>query len=218
MASVGDDRDPTPGGDDMSALPVEEEPIEAAPSSRVWPVPPPEGWTADDLDRIPDLPPHTELIDGSLVFVSPQLEFHELLMSVLQVGLRTNCPSDLRVRREMGITITEKNRPEPDVAVIDAEAVGEEKSSYPPDAVRLAVEVVSKESQERDRKRKPLLYAEAGIPHFWRVEKVNGEPVVYVYELDPATEQYALTGIHRERLKLTVPFDIDIDLTEVHRI
>ncbi|MDQ0763417.1 hypothetical protein QFZ32_003538 [Streptomyces canus] len=37
-----------------------------------WPIPPPEGWTADDLDRIPGLPPHTELIDGSLVFMSPQ--------------------------------------------------------------------------------------------------------------------------------------------------
>lgn len=29
-----------------------------------WPIPPTEGWTADDLDRIPGLPPHTELIDG----------------------------------------------------------------------------------------------------------------------------------------------------------
>ena len=37
-----------------------------------WPVPPVGGWTADDLDRLPNLPPHTELIDGSLVFVSPQ--------------------------------------------------------------------------------------------------------------------------------------------------
>jgi hypothetical protein len=41
-----------------------------------WPMPPEGGWTADDLDRLPNLPPHTELIDGSLVFVSPQTLFH----------------------------------------------------------------------------------------------------------------------------------------------
>lgn len=41
------------------------EPI-AGHSSR-WPVPPQDGYTVDDLFTLPDLPPHTELIDGSLV-------------------------------------------------------------------------------------------------------------------------------------------------------
>ncbi|MEW2387318.1 hypothetical protein AB0933_03030 [Streptomyces venezuelae] len=46
--------------------------VEPEASGPTWPVPPKGGWTADDLDRLPNLPPHTELIDGSLVFVSPQ--------------------------------------------------------------------------------------------------------------------------------------------------
>jgi hypothetical protein len=33
-----------------------------------------------------------------------------------------------------------------------------------------------------------------------------------VYELDPTTKKYALSGIHHDRLRLTVPFGIDIDL------
>ncbi|MBA9006581.1 hypothetical protein HNR21_005463 [Actinomadura cellulosilytica] len=41
--------------------------------------------------------------------------------------------------------------------------------------------------------------------------------MVYVYELDPATECYALTGIHHDRLKVSVPYDIEIDLTRVGR-
>ncbi|WP_396992343.1 hypothetical protein [Nonomuraea phyllanthi] len=41
------------------------------PSLPDWVFPPPGGFTAEDLDHIPDLPAHTELIDGSLVFVSP---------------------------------------------------------------------------------------------------------------------------------------------------
>jgi hypothetical protein len=47
------------------------------------------------------------------------------------------------------------------------------------------------------------------------VENVSGRPTVYVYELDPATHAYALTGIHHDRLKITMPFDIDIDLAEI---
>ncbi len=49
------------------------------------------------------------------------------------------------------------------------------------------------------------------------MEKNDGLPTVFVYELDPATNTYAVTGIHHDRLKLSVPFDIDVDLTEVAR-
>lgn len=83
----------------------------------------------------------------------------------------------------------------------------------------LAAEVLSPDSETRDRERKPQLYARAGIRHFWRVETgEDGRPIVFVYELDPATAAYGLTGIHHDRLKLTVPFDIDIDLTEIDRL
>jgi len=145
-----------------------------------WVMPPPEGFTAEDLDRLADLPPHTELIDGSLVFVSPQASFH----SVIHAG-----------------------------ADIPPESTALHASD-----VMLAVEVVAPDSEERDRERKPELYAKAGLPHFWRVENCSGRPTVYVYELDPATHAYALTGIHHDRLKVTVPFDIEIDLTEIDRL
>ena len=36
-----------------------------------------EGWFAEDLDRLPEAPRHTELIDGALVFLmSPQRSRH----------------------------------------------------------------------------------------------------------------------------------------------
>jgi uncharacterized protein len=71
--------------------------------------------------------------------------------------------------------------------------------------------------QERDRKTKPQRYAEAGIAHFWHVEDADGKPVAYVDEFDPATGAYALTGIHHGRLKVAVPFPIDIDLDDLPR-
>jgi Uma2 family endonuclease len=183
-----------------------------------WVFPPEGGFTADDLDRIPDLPPHTELIDGSLVFVSPQRSFHALAMYLLESGLRHQTPKDLRVRREMTVTLGKRNRPEPDLCIVRAEAAmpSGDETTYAAEDVLLAVEVVSPESEERDTKRKPQLYAEAGIPHFWRIEQGQGRrPIVYVFELERATSTYVATGIFHDHLKLSVPFTIDIDLTEI---
>lgn len=186
-----------------------------------WAIPPPAGFTADDLDRIPDLPPHTELIDGSLIFVSPQSSFHSLVLDALMPQLRLQTPDTYRLRREMTVTLDRRNRPEPDFCLIRTEAVTEEaeETGYQAADTLLVAEVVSPESELRDRRRKPQLYAEAGIPHFWRLERGKGRrPVVYVYELDPVTRSYVPTGIHHDRLALTVPFPLDIDLTAVDRL
>ncbi|MEW2558046.1 Uma2 family endonuclease [Streptomyces griseorubiginosus] len=183
-----------------------------------WPIPPAEGWTADDLDRIPGLPPHTELLDGSLVFMSPQTRFHSRTMRLLDNALLRQAPAHLDVDREMTVRLDAKNRPEPDIVVFPVDAItGPNQTWYEPEHVLLAVEVVSADSRERDREVKPRKYAAAGVPHFWRVEQDDnkGLPVVYVYELDPATRSYGLTGIFHERLEVSVPFDIEIDLTAV---
>lgn len=184
-----------------------------------WVMPPPGGFTADDLDRLTDLPAHTELIDGSLVFVSPQASFHTLMMDLLVNGLRQAAPAGVRVRREMSVILGRRQRPEPDVSVIRAGAdISPEATALHATDLLLVTEVVSPDSEERDRERKPGLYAKAGIPHFWRVENLSGVPSVYVYELDPATHAYALTGIYHAQLKVGVPFAIDIDLTEADRL
>lgn len=183
-------------------------------TSPAWPIPPPGGYTADDLDTLPDLPPHTELIDGSLVFVTPQSSFHSEIIFTLQIGLRRTVPDDLAVRREMTVVINDRQRPEPDLIVLREQALGDgTETKYEAGDVVLAVEAVSPESRERDRETKPLKYAKAGIPHFWRVETQDGKPVVFVFELESATGAYVPTGIHRDRLKLSVPFGIDIDLS-----
>ncbi|MEV4752416.1 Uma2 family endonuclease [Streptosporangium sp. NPDC049248] len=184
-----------------------------------WAFPPPEGFVAEDLDRIPQLPAHTELIDGSLVFVSSQASFHTRAADLLVPALRRAAPADLRARREMSVVLGKQQRPEPDVSVIRASAEhSPEQTYYRAEDVVLAVEVISPDSERRDRDRKPTLYAEAGIAHFWLVENQSGRPAVYVYELDPVARSYVLTGIHHDRLKISAPFDIDIDLTEIDKL
>ncbi|WP_413754611.1 Uma2 family endonuclease [Streptomyces sp. R-74717] len=190
------------------------EPI-AGQSSR-WPVPPQDGYTVDDLFTLPDLPPHTELIDGSLVFVSPQRDFRSTMIDLLMAGLRGTASPAVKIRREMTVVLDRRNGPEPDISVVRAEAVtGPELTRFRAADVLLAVEVVSPDSEARDRNAKPQKYAAAGIPNFWLVEMAGTDqhPVVRVYELAPVSKAYALTGIHHDRLKTGVPFPIDIDIT-----
>jgi Uma2 family endonuclease len=189
----------------------------APPQSEVtWPIPPEDGYFAEDLDTIPDLPPHTELIDGSLVFVRPQVVFHKRAMLFLWRQLAGAAPPEFAVHTEMTVTLGPKQRPEPDVLITWATAEkSNDQSDFEPADVLLVAEIVSNESRVRDRERKPQLYAAAGIKIFWRIENVDGKPVVYAYELDPATKQYVATGVHRDRLIADWPFAIDLDLTGI---
>ncbi|MFD6025544.1 Uma2 family endonuclease [Streptomyces griseoluteus] len=185
-------------------------------STPAWPTPPEGGWTADDLDRLPNLPPHTELIDGSLVFVSPQTIFHERAIDYLKWQLQSVAPDDLEVFRELTIDLDQQNRPEPDVVVVRADAAEAlTQTRFPVSAVLLAIEVMSEESASRDRETKPMKYARAKIPHFWRVENERGRAVIHAFELEPTTGTYTSVGIFRDRMKVEAPFPVDLDLTRI---
>ncbi|MGW3508133.1 Uma2 family endonuclease [Streptomyces sp. NPDC000994] len=192
--------------------------MNAAPkaSKPAWPVPPEGGWTADDLDRLPNLPAHTQLIDASLVFPCPHSVFHERAMSFLGRELDSAAPPELEALCRFTVDIHRQNRPEPDVAVVRRDAlVSHDQTRVSATAVVLVVEVVGPDSVSRDRETKPLKYARARIPHYWRVENENGRAAVHSFELEPTTGAYTSTGIHRERMKTVVPFPVDLDLTRI---
>ncbi|TGZ17479.1 hypothetical protein DV517_24520 [Streptomyces sp. S816] len=118
----------------------------------------------------------------------------------------------------MTIVIDRRNGPEPDISIVRAEArESREQTCYRAADVLLAVEVVSPDSEARDRDHEPHKYAAAGIPRFWLVDVAgqDDQPVVQVHELGKVTGTYALTGVYHEHVKITVPYGIDIDLTEI---
>lgn len=186
-----------------------------------WPYTPARGWIADDLDHIGtegpygelDLLKRVELIDGALVIMSPQTAWHRALIHLVLRSLEAQVPPDLAATSEMDVKLGPRQRPVPDVLVITAAASSDlTRTFYHPAEVRLVVEVVSDESAVRDRERKPQLYADAGIRDFWRIENVDGRPVAYAFELEPATGRYVPTGIFHDRIKVATPFLIDIDM------
>ncbi|WP_433698561.1 Uma2 family endonuclease [Nocardiopsis sp. CA-288880] len=184
-----------------------------------WFMPPPGGWTADHMDNLPPGVPRMELIDGALVLLSPQTRFHSQVMRRLANALEDSAPRDVEVLQEMTMKLGKYQRPEPDVLLYRFEKGDEEHLDWyrathvPPENVLVAIEIVSDESRDRDRTTKPLKYAQAGIPHFWRVEHEENGPAIHVYELDGTKDpRYVPVTIARERLKLDVPFPIDIDV------
>ncbi|MGP3915316.1 Uma2 family endonuclease [Nonomuraea sp. 10N515B] len=178
---------------------------------------PPGGWTADMLDHLPPgAPRHVELIDGSLIMMSPQTLFHLYTVELIKQSIQP--PAHLEVVREMTVTLGLRQRPEPDILVVNRSATTSMKlTSFKPEDVHLVVEVVSDESRERDRTTKPIKYSNAGIKYFWRVEEEGGLPVVYTFELEPTVRAYVPTGIHHKRLQTNIGFDVDIDLTLAQR-
>ncbi|WP_202919078.1 hypothetical protein [Saccharothrix deserti] len=61
-----------------------------------------------------------------------------------------------------------------------------------------------------------LVRAEPPCPNgCGRHARKAGSRTTHVYELDKPTKSYAPTGIFRDSLDLSVPFDIDIDLAKI---
>lgn len=188
---------------------------------RDWFLPPPGGWTADDLDHLPpEAPRHVELIDGALVVMSPQTRFHSRVMRRIADALERTVPDGLSVDTRMTVRLGRRQRPEPDVVVyreFGNPVEAGRRTCYLPDEVVLVVEIVSAESEDRDRDTKPRKYARAGIRHFWRVEEEGGESVIHVFELEDATGTYVPITIARDRLKLDAPFPMDIEVKPLAR-
>jgi Uma2 family endonuclease len=181
-----------------------------------WMQPPrPEGWFSDDLDQLPEAPPHIELIDGALVLrLIPQTVWHSRVGTALQHAITQQAPPGLQLYQGMTITLDERNRLEPDVLATNS-PYEPDSTFFPPDRVPLVIEIVSPESAYRDRTVKLRKYAEAGIPSYWCVDHDDWKPVIHVYELDGPTRTYALAAIHRSELRTGAPFPIELDLSKL---
>lgn len=187
-----------------------------APEEEDWdmiapslPLTPPDGWTLDNLPS--NLPKHTELIRGSLV-MSPQKAWHMFTIRLLERLLVAQAPSEYVILREMAVKRSARSAPEPDLSIVKASAAADwDRSIYLPEDVLLAVEVISPESEERDREDKPFIYGAMGIPAFWLIERgADFAPIVHEHRLRAGS--YRLMRTHIGRLATDTPFSIDIPL------
>jgi Uma2 family endonuclease len=175
-------------------------------------------WTADDLDRVPEEVGRCEVLDGVLIVMSPQRNFHARVMMRLAAALDAAAPDGWEATMEMTVRLGKKNRPEPDVLVVPIRDEDDyNRTWYWPIEVLLAVEIISPDSEERDREIKPEKYARAGIPHYWLIEYEKNAPIVNVFELDTERRCYVKTAVERKQLVLDKPFPMTIDVDQLYR-
>jgi Uma2 family endonuclease len=166
----------------------------------------PEGpWTEPDLHLFPQDGHRYEILDGGLHVTPPQPGPHETVVRALVTMLRAAAPAGWWVCDRLGIEIGNSNLV-PDVTVLRPQSSG--AIWLNPADVALVVEVESPATRRYDRLLKPAVYADAGIPTYWRVEPGQATPTVHLYALTPDgyTRRDSIEG--DAHVTLDVPYPI----------
>ena len=143
--------------------------------------PPAREWREQDLFDLPEDGNRYEIIDGSLHVTPPADDDHHELADSIRTAMGAAAPDGWRIIREIGLGLPSGNLI-PDVTVLKPNTPRGVRW-HQPQGVSLVVEVESPTSRRHDRFTKPGLYAEAGIPHYWRVERGDFGPIIYRYRL-----------------------------------
>jgi Uma2 family endonuclease len=128
---------------------------------------------------------HAEWIDGEAVLMTPPSIAHQMLLGFLHLLL-----SIFLGRRPLGIVVFapvamkikvgDKVRArEPDLIFMNAEHADRLKDNYIDGPADLVIEVVSPESNARDRGTKFTEYEAAGVLEYWLIDPIRSEAVFY---------------------------------------
>lgn len=166
-------------------------------------------WTIDDLAELPDDGLRYEVVDGLLLVSPMETVFNEQVSLRLFRQLDRQAPPGWEGVHESAVRLgTDGRVPDTGLARADVPTpmrlVGRPAEQY-----ALIVEVVSPSSRKTDRFFKPVEYADAGVPAYWRVE-TDPEVVVLVHEL--VKGRYELVQEVRGVEQVGVPFLMTIDV------
>jgi Uma2 family endonuclease len=137
--------------------------------------------TLDDVAELADEDPdhRYELQEGNLLVMAPADDEHAEMIMRIGAWLIAGGYAG-RVLAAPGIRVGTSGR-SPDVLVRRLARTRRTVWIDPAD-VLLTVEIVSPGSVELDRHLKPIEYARAGVPHFWRIER-DGPATVHMFAL-----------------------------------
>jgi Uma2 family endonuclease len=179
-------------------------------------------WTPDDVEALPDAGDHArfEVYEGGVLVVSPapgvghQRASYRLHRAL--AGAAAAAGADVEVLEAVNVALPGGKLLVPDVVVVAAGAVDETATRLPAQAVAAVVEVVSPSTLAMDRAVKPLMYAEAGIPVYWRVE-LRTSPEIVVSSLSRGVYVTRATATAGTRTRIAVPFAVEIDPADLTR-
>ena len=167
--------------------------------------------TEDDLALMPEDGHRYEIVDGSLYVSPPPASLHQVLAGRIARILDDHIPETHLALVGVGIRLARDTVLIPDVSVVLADVALENVSLFTPADVMLAIEVVSPSSLRTDRVFKPALFAGAGIPAYWRVERgKDGIAVVVVHELSGDVYKVVAEVSGDGEVRIEAPFPVTI--------
>jgi Uma2 family endonuclease len=176
-----------------------------------WDPPPDGGWTTDHLDAFPEDNVRRELVDGVLYVPPSRTTVHQIIAARLMVAFDDGCPDDVHVTQAVEVRLSARRSFIPDGLVVTRESARPDARFYAPHDVVLAVEVESPTTETMDRIVKPALYAEVGIPYFWRVE-TNPSITVNTFRLDGV---YRPAGTYTDVIETDEPWAISVPIARL---
>jgi Uma2 family endonuclease len=177
-------------------------------------------WTADDVEALPDLGDHArfEVYEGGVLVVSPAPGVaHQRASYWLHRALSeaaTAAGADVEVLEAVNVALPGGKLLVPDVVVAAADAAARATTRIPCEAVLAVVEVVSPSTVSMDRAIKPVMYAEALIPVYWRVE-LQDTPKIFVCSLSRGRYVTRNTLTAGTKGRITRPFAVELDPAEM---
>lgn len=154
-------------------------------------------FTVDDLFSLAAGGVRGEVLDGRLLLAPPRLRRHERVVDNLAARFRLVLPDRSQVCSHAPVRLPDGDGPVPDLLVTTASGW---PSGWPVTQVHTVVEVVATDGRYVDRVWKRQLYADAGIPCYWRVELTSppwlrsSGPVVVVRVREPAGWREIVVG------------------------
>jgi Uma2 family endonuclease len=170
-------------------------------------------WTVAQVLALPEDRSHRCELLGETLLVSPapgvrhQRISHRLHVAIEAAARAAGAPVEIleavNVLCPGGMFI-------PDLVVVDQAATADDPAVIEPEAVQLVVEIVSPSNADVDRTIKPLRYAEAGIPHYWRVE-MQPTPRIIMGTLHRGRYMEQSVAIAGTITAVKTPFPFEID-------
>jgi len=167
-------------------------------------------YTLEDVLSLPEDAPRVELRDGVMIVVPSPSIGHQQIGNLLWMWLRQHAPDHFEPATAVGVAVGLRDSLEPDVLLLRRPLTLTHHFLLPDQTV-LVVEVVSPGTRRRDRMEKPVIYAAAGIPHYWRIEQ---DPV-HVFAYDLVGGSYELVADSAEELVLAAPFEIRLPIADI---
>jgi len=174
-----------------------------APSVDSYLHPPPGGWMADDLDRLPADGLRYELVDGVLRVSSAPSEQHQIVLGNLHVQLVAECPGHLRVLlAPFDVRLSPRRQLQPDLIALPKDRAAPDRTPL------LVVEVASPSTRLTDQTLKRRVFEHAGVPSYWLVDPL--EPALTILELRDGTYVQVAGVEGDEPVTLQLPFPVSL--------